>query len=173
MGHWLGALECLKLTLQASAGEAYAGHGGQPQPDKDYQSYMTYCHACWYACHTILYIAFCELFAASSQVQPVGEVQPLMHVKAPGGSASLPMCRFEGLDLPSLAENYNLDNGAIKGHLQAGEHRDIMQLMPFAALFAAHDTLDQAGLPLVEIIIWYDILLRSAELPELSAVLQN
>lgn len=39
-----------------------------------------------------------------------------------------------------------------------------MQIMPFAALFAAHDTLDEAGLPFVEVIIRYDFLSRSTEL---------
>ena len=66
------------------------------------------------------------------------------------------MCRCEGLTLPSLAENYLLDDGSLKGLLQAAEHRGIMQLMPFAALFAAHDTVESAGLPYVEIIISYD-----------------
>lgn len=46
------------------------------------------------------------------------------------------------------------DTGELKGHLQAQEHRSVMQLMPCVVLAAAHDAFEDeaAGLPLVELV---------------------
>ena len=48
----------------------------------------------------------------------------------------------------------NEDTGELKGHLQAQEHRSVMQLMPCVVLAAAHDAFEDeaAGLPLVELV---------------------
>ena len=58
--------------------------------------------------------------------------------------------------MPSKGDDgYILElTGELKGHLQAQEHRSVMQMMPLVVLCAAHDTFsDQAaGLPLVELL---------------------
>lgn len=51
-------------------------------------------------------------------------------------------------------EGYIKEDGELKGHLQAQEHRSVMQLLPCVVLAAAHDafTDEAAGLPLVELV---------------------
>ena len=56
------------------------------------------------------------------------------------------------------------DSGELKGHLQAQEHRSVMQLMPCVILAAAHNAFDEegAGLPLVELVFrWLPSLMRA------------
>ena len=67
-------------------------------------------------------------------------------------------CRCENLKLPSMGEEgYIKEDGELKGHLQAQEHRSVMQLMPCVVLAAAHDAFvgneaAAAGLKLVELV---------------------
>lgn len=64
------------------------------------------------------------------------------------------LCRCENLKLPSMGtgEGYILETGELKGHLQAAEHKSIMQIMPLALLAAVHDTLGPQGAPLVDLV---------------------
>lgn len=80
----------------------------------------------------------------------------LLHQKAPSfmmadeGPACI--CRCEGLKLPDLKDGYVKTTGELKGHLQATEHRAMMQLVPLALLAAVEDVMGAAGHPIVELV---------------------
>lgn len=62
------------------------------------------------------------------------------------------ICRCEGLKLPDLKDGYVKTTGELKGHLQATEHRAMMQLVPLALLAAVEDVMGAAGHPIVELV---------------------
>lgn len=74
-------------------------------------------------------------------------------------TAMMVLCRCENLKLPTTGDDGYIKeaDGELKGHLQAQEHRSVMQLMPLVVLAAARDTFDEesTGLPLVELVLRY------------------
>ena len=66
------------------------------------------------------------------------------------------MHRCEGLKLPDLKDGYVKVSGELKGHLQASEHRAMMQLVPLALLAAVEDVMGAAGHPIVELVCRYN-----------------
>lgn len=70
-----------------------------------------------------------------------------------GGAHLSQFCRCEGLKLPDLKDGYIKSDGTLKGHLQAAEHRSMMQIVPLALLAAVEDVMGAHGHPIVELVM--------------------